>query len=51
MIEKAIGYCYMRIDTFDDAAKALYVSLGFGEIASYRYNPIDVLVFMELGLV
>ena len=47
---KTMGYECMRIDTFDDAAKALYVSLGFKEIEPYRYNPIEGVVFMELKL-
>ena len=53
VIEKAkeIGYSCMRIDTFDDAAKALYASLGFKEIEPYRDNPIESVVFMELKLV
>jgi N-acetylglutamate synthase-like GNAT family acetyltransferase len=52
VIEKAktIGYSCMRIDTFDNAAKALYASLGFKEIEPYRYNPIEGVVFMELKL-
>ncbi len=52
VIEKAkkIGYVCMRIDTFDDAAKALYASLGFKKIEPYRYNPIEGVVFMELKL-
>ena len=52
VIEQAqeIGYTCMRIDTFDNAAKALYASLGFREIEPYRYNPIEGVVFMELKL-
>ena len=48
---KKIGYTCMRIDTFDNVAKALYASLGFREIEPYRYNPIEGVVFMELKLV
>jgi len=55
VIEKArrIGYARMRLDTIPsmEAARALYVSLGFREIESYRYNPIEGAVFMELSLV
>jgi ribosomal protein S18 acetylase RimI-like enzyme len=53
VIEQAqeIGYTCMRIDTFDNVAKALYASLGFREIEPYRDNPIEGVVFMELKLV
>jgi len=53
VIEQAqeIGYTCMRIDTFDNVAKALYASLGFREIEPYRYNPIEGVGFMELNLV
>ena len=45
-----IGYTCMRVDTFDDMAKALYASLGFKEIEPYRHNPIENVAFMELKL-
>ncbi|MHC4757804.1 MAG: GNAT family N-acetyltransferase [Planctomycetota bacterium] len=47
-----IGYKYMRLDTIPlmIAARALYVSIGFEEIESYRYNPIEGVQFMELEL-
>ncbi len=55
VIEEArkIGYDYMRLDTVPsmEAARALYVSLGFKQTSSYRYNPIEGAVFMELRLV
>jgi len=54
IIEKAreIRYHSMRLDTISsmDGARALYLSLGFKEIAPYRYNPIKGAAFMELGL-
>ncbi len=54
IIEKArkIGYFRMCLDTIlsMDRARALYLSLGFKEIAPYRYNPIEGAAFMELGL-
>ncbi len=50
---RRIGYNCMRLDTIPsmEAARALYVSLGFREIDPYRYNPIEDAVFMELLLV
>lgn len=54
VIEQArtIGYTYMRLDTAPSmqAARALYLSLGFGQISPYRYNPIEGAIFMELEL-
>jgi ribosomal protein S18 acetylase RimI-like enzyme len=47
---RKIEYTCMRIDTFDNAAKELYASLGFREIEPYRDNPIEGVVFMELKL-
>jgi len=55
VIEKAreIDYNYMRLDTVPsmEAASALYISVGFKKISTYRYNPIEDAVFMELKLV
>ncbi len=54
IIKKArkINYTHMRLDTISsmDRARALYLSLGFKEIAPYRNNPIEGAAFMELGL-
>ncbi|MFC1858848.1 GNAT family N-acetyltransferase [Thermodesulfobacteriota bacterium] len=54
IIERArrIGYFHMRLDTVPsmETARKLYTSLGFEEIAPYRYNPIKGAIFMELGL-
>jgi ribosomal protein S18 acetylase RimI-like enzyme len=49
---RKIGYTHMRLDTAPSmqAARALYVSLGFRRIDPYRYNPIEGAVFMELEL-
>jgi hypothetical protein len=34
-----------------EAAVSLYASMGFEEIASYRFNPVEGAVYMELSLV
>ena len=49
---RKIGYTRMRLDTAPSmqAARALYMSLGFKEISPYRYNPIEGAEFMELSL-
>ncbi|MGD9162850.1 MAG: GNAT family N-acetyltransferase [Desulfobacteraceae bacterium] len=53
IIEKAkpIGYSYIRIDTFNEAAKKVYTSIGFYKIQPYRYNPTEGIEFMELKLI
>jgi putative acetyltransferase len=49
---RAAGYARMRLDTQPgmEAAQTLYRSLGFHEIAPYRYNPTPGTTFMELRL-
>ena len=49
---RAIGYASMVLDTLPSMrqAKALYHSLGFREIAPYRFNPIPGTAYMELVL-
>ena len=49
---KARGFRRMRLDTLPSMREAmsLYESLGFADIAPYRFNPIEGSRFMELTL-
>ena len=51
-IAREMGYAGMRLDTLPSMqeAIALYRSMGFREIAPYAENPVEGVVFMELGL-
>ena len=49
---RELGYRAMRLDTLPrmDAARSLYVSLGFREIERYNDNPVPGVIFFELRL-
>jgi ribosomal protein S18 acetylase RimI-like enzyme len=49
---RELGYGTLRLDTLPrmDAARALYVSLGFRQIGRYNENPIEGVLFFELAL-
>jgi ribosomal protein S18 acetylase RimI-like enzyme len=46
------GYSNLLLDTLDDmeAARGLYASLGFEEIAPYYFNPIPGAHYLRVGL-
>jgi ribosomal protein S18 acetylase RimI-like enzyme len=49
---RKLGYRTMRLDTLPtmDAARALYLSLGFRRVERYNDNPIEGVLFFELRL-
>jgi len=49
---RELGYRTMRLDTLPrmDAARSLYLSLGFRQIERYNDNPIEGVLFFELQL-
>lgn len=49
---RSMGYTHMRLDTIHsmESAISLYISLGFRDIAPYRFNPIEGARYLELKL-
>lgn len=49
---REVGYARMRLDTMPSMVRAIgmYRSLGFREIAAYRFNPVPGALFFELQL-
>jgi putative acetyltransferase len=49
---RSVGYRKMRLDAIDSMREAvgLYRSLGFEQIAPYRFNPIEGALFLEISL-
>jgi len=49
---RVLGYATMRLDTLPrmDAARELYLSLGFRPIERYNDTPIEGVLFFELAL-
>jgi len=49
---RTAGYATMRLDTLPAMveARAMYATIGFREIPSYRFNPIAGTAFLELML-
>jgi ribosomal protein S18 acetylase RimI-like enzyme len=51
-LARSAGYSAMYLDTLDDmeAARELYVSLGFEEVPPYYYNPIPGAHYLRVDL-
>lgn len=49
---RAVGYSTLLLDTLDDmeAARGLYLSLGFEEVPPYYYNPLPGAHYLKADL-
>jgi len=49
---RELGYATMRLDTLPtmNAARSLYLSLGFRPVDRYNDNPIEGVLFLERRL-
>ena len=52
MLARQAGYDHILLDTLDDmeAARALYMELGFVEVAPYYHNPIPGAHYLKVDL-
>ena len=52
MLARQAGYDHILLDTLDDmeAARALYLELGFTEVAPYYHNPLAGAHYLKADL-